>query len=60
MADGSVKPAQAASAPLYPARDSPTAMPTWLSTWQELTKRDEVSALRSENQRRRVTNSARK
>ncbi len=28
MADGSVKPAQAASAPLYPARDSPTAMPT--------------------------------
>ncbi len=29
MADGSVKPAQAASAPLYQP-DSPTAMPTWL------------------------------
>lgn len=45
MADGSVKPAQAASAPLYPARDSPTAMPTWLLArpWQELTKRDQVS-----------------
>lgn len=29
-AEGSVKPAQASSAPLNPARDRPIAMPTWL------------------------------
>ena len=30
IAEGSVKPAHAASAPRYPARCSPSAMPTWL------------------------------
>jgi len=30
MADGRVKPAQAANAPRYPHRDRPSAMPTWL------------------------------
>ncbi len=29
-AEGSVKAAHAASAPVYPARDNPMAMPTWL------------------------------
>jgi hypothetical protein len=30
MADGSVKPSQAANAPAHPARPSPSAKPTWL------------------------------
>ena len=42
-ADGSVNPVQAASAPVHPARRSPTSRPTWLlagpgSIWQRATK----------------------
>ena len=43
IADGVVKPVQAASAPRYPALDSPMAMPTWLDegpgrNWQSATR----------------------
>ncbi len=42
-ADGMVKPAQAASAPLSPARSMPIEMPTWLlagpgRNWQSATR----------------------
>ena len=43
IADGKVKPAHAASAPEYPPRDRPSAMPTWLlagpgKNWQSATQ----------------------
>ena len=42
IAEGKVKPVQAAKAPAYPARESPMAMPTWLDAgpgrnWQSAT-----------------------
>ena len=62
IADGKVKPAQAASAPRHPARCNPSAKPTWLlagpgSSWHSATRSAKCA---SSSQRRRCTNSARK
>ncbi len=62
IADGSVKPAQAASAPRQPARSQPSAMPVWLlagpgRNWVSATR---SAKARSSSQWRRSTNSLRK